>query len=297
MIVITTPTGQIGSQLLDILLTDTPRHEKLRVILRDPGKLPDAVRARVDVVTGSHGDPEVVDRAFAGANAVFWLVPSNGPQSSLDAMYTGFTRPAAEAFRVHRVQRVVGVSALGRGTPLASHAGQVTASLAMDDLRASTGVAYRALANPTFMDNLLRQVDSIRDDGVFTDIVTPDHKAPIAATHDIAKTAATLLLDTSWTGTSDVPVLGPEDLSANDMAHIMTDVLDRPIHYHQQSLEEYRSTLTTHGLGNALIQGYIDMMHAKNNGLDNTIPRTPHTTTPTTFHKWCQQTLKPTIEA
>ena len=41
----------------------------------------------------------------------------------------------------------------------------------MDDLIASTGVAYRALANPSFMDNLLRQVRSIRDQGVFTDTV------------------------------------------------------------------------------------------------------------------------------
>ncbi|MBP2326895.1 hypothetical protein JOF56_007280 [Kibdelosporangium banguiense] len=44
------------------------------------------------------------------------------------------------------VVHVVGVSALGRGTPVGDRAGLVTASLAMDDLIASTGVAYRALA-------------------------------------------------------------------------------------------------------------------------------------------------------
>lgn len=64
--------------------------------------------------------------------------PSSGssPDASLapqDA-YTGFTRPAAEALTAHGVGHVVGVSALGRGTPLADRAGLVTASLAMDDL-------------------------------------------------------------------------------------------------------------------------------------------------------------------
>lgn len=43
---------------------------------------------------------------------------------------------------------MVGVSALGRGTPMAGRAGPVTASLAMDDMIAGSGVAYRALALP-----------------------------------------------------------------------------------------------------------------------------------------------------
>jgi hypothetical protein len=51
----------------------------------------------------------------------------------------------------HSVKLVVGVSALGRGTPWADRAGFVTGSLAMDDLIASSGVAYRALCNPSFM--------------------------------------------------------------------------------------------------------------------------------------------------
>jgi hypothetical protein len=33
----------------------------------------------------------------------------------------------------------------------------------MDDLIAGTGVAYRALTMPSFMDNTLRQVEPIRD--------------------------------------------------------------------------------------------------------------------------------------
>jgi hypothetical protein len=56
---------------------------------------------------------------------------------------------------------VVGISALGRG--VVANAGYVTASLAMDDLIAGTGVAYRALTMPSFMDNTLRQVEPIRD--------------------------------------------------------------------------------------------------------------------------------------
>jgi hypothetical protein len=44
---------------------------------------------------------------------------------------------------------------------VAGHAGLVTASLAMDDLIASSGASYRAVTMP-FIDNLLRQVESIK---------------------------------------------------------------------------------------------------------------------------------------
>jgi uncharacterized protein YbjT (DUF2867 family) len=136
-----------------------------------------------------------------------------------------FSRPACEAFTSQGIKRVVGVSALGRGTPWAANAGLVTASLAMDDLIASTGVSYRALMMPSFMDNVLRQVEAIKHQGAFFSPVSADRKLPSCATRDVAAVAARLLLDDSWSGQGGVPVLGPEDLSFNDMAQIMSEVL------------------------------------------------------------------------
>lgn len=298
MIVITTPTGRIGGELLDILLGEAPtRGEELRVVVRDPAKLTDAVRDRVDVVTGSHGDAEVVDRAFAGADAVFWLIPPNPQAPSLEAAYADFTRPATKAFADHGVGHVVGISALGRGTPVARRAGLVTASLDMDDLIAGSGVAYRALANPGFMENWLQQAAAIRDAGVITSTAAPEVKTPTATTRDIARAAADLLLDRSWTGTGEVPVLGPEDLSPNDMARIMSEVLGRPVRYERQSFDDVRAAFTGYGMGEAFVEGYIEMMRAKDDGIDLGVRRTPQTASPTTFRTWCEKVLKPAVEA
>ena len=294
MIVITTPTGDIGGRLLHTLL-ESGSAEDLRVIVRDPGRLPDPVRERVEVVVGSHGDRDVVDRAFAGADAVFWLVPPDASATSLERAFSGFTAPAARAFIEQGVGHVVGVSALGRGTPVAGRAGLVTASLAMDDLIGGTGVAYRALANPSFMDNLLRQVDSIRTDGEFADTQAPDRPAPAAATRDIAAAGAALLLDRSWTGVGSVPVLGPEDLSQNDMARVMSDVLGTPVRYRHRSLDELGTTLAGIGMGEAFVRGMVDMMRAKDEGLDEGVRRTPETASPTTFREWCEQVLVPAV--
>ena len=56
MIVITTPVGQIGRQVLGNLLESG---EQLRVIARDPSQLPAGVREDLDIVEGSHGDGRV----------------------------------------------------------------------------------------------------------------------------------------------------------------------------------------------------------------------------------------------
>ncbi|WP_411090974.1 NAD(P)H-binding protein [Streptomyces sp. 049-1] len=297
MIVITAPTGNIGRHLVPLLLESAPaRGEELRVIVRDPARLPEAVRERVEVVTGSHGDPAVVDRAFAGADAVFWLVPPDASRTPEDA-YRGFTRPAANALAAHGVGHVVGVSALGRGTPVAGRAGLVTASLAMDDLIAGTGVAYRALASPSFFENVLEEADSIREKGVFSNLVDADRRAPMVAVADVAAAAAGLLLDRSWTGTGSVPVLGPSDLSPNDLARIMTERLGLPVRYERQAPDDVRTTLVGYGLAPAFVEGIVDMKRAKDDGLDAGVARTPDTASPTTFEQWCAQILEPAVRS
>ncbi|WP_405666078.1 NAD(P)H-binding protein [Streptomyces sp. NBC_01166] len=295
MIVITAPTGNIGRHLLPLLVEAAPAHgEELRVIVRDPARLPDAVRERVEVVAGSHGDADVVDRAFEGADAVFWLVPPDSSLSPEDA-YRGFTGPAAKALVAHGVGHVVGVSTLGRGTPAADRAGLVTASHAMDDLIAGSGVAYRALANPSFFENLLEEAGSIREKGVFTDAVRADRKAPLVAVADIASVASGLLLERSWAGSDSVPVLGPQDLSPEDLARIMTEQLGRPVRYERRSFDELYAELIGYGLDAAFAQGVVDMKRAKDEGLDAGVARTPDTASPTTFEEWCARTLGPAV--
>jgi uncharacterized protein YbjT (DUF2867 family) len=297
MIVITTPTGRIGRQVLSSVLDSSVLDSgtPVRVIARDPSRLPAGVAERVEVVQGSHGDIDVVDRAFAGADAVFWVVPPDPRAASVEAAYVDFTRPAGDAFKRHEVKRVVGVSALGRGTAVAGNAGLVTASLAMDDLIAGCGVSYRALTMPTFMESLLSQAGRIKAEGVFFSPVSGDRKLPACATRDIAAVATRLLLDDSWSGPGSVPVLGPEDLSGNDMARIMSAVLGRPVRFQQITGEALKDAMTGRGASEAMAQGMVDMMLAKDKGLDNGEPRTPESSSPTTFRQWCEEVLKPAV--
>src|SRR4029077_13143763 len=194
---------------------------------------------------------------------------------TVEGAFVGFTRPAAAAFKKHGVKRVVGVSALGRGTPWAADAGYVTGSLAMDDLIAGTGVGYRALTNPSFMDNIVRQADAIKNQGMFFSPIGGDRKLPAVATRDIAAAASRLLLDEHWSGVEEVPLLGPEDLSFNNMAEIISEVLGTQVRFQQTTFEAYKDRFDSAGWSDAMAQGMTDMAAAKNEGIDNTVRRTP----------------------
>ncbi|XVV13897.1 NAD(P)H-binding protein [Actinoplanes sp. CA-131856] len=284
MIVVTAPTGQIGSQVVENLLkADAP----VRVIARDPARLAPGVAERADVVQGSHGDPAVAATALDGADAVFWLVMADPHAATVEDAYTGFTRPVLPALA--RTGRVVSVSALGRGTPVAGRAGHVTGSLAQDDLIAATGVPYRALAMPSFMDNVRRQAASIKDQGVLHGPYVPGLPLPTVATRDIAAVATDLLLDDSWTGSGEVPVIGPEDLTWTEIAAIISDVLGRPVRYEQTPPDVFKANMLRFGNSEAIAQGLLDMALAKNNGLDHVAPGVPRT--PTTFRQWCLANL------
>jgi uncharacterized protein YbjT (DUF2867 family) len=293
MIIVTSPTGNIGRHVVKHLLA---LKAPMRLVVRDARRLSADIRDQVEVVEGSHGKAATVDRAFEGADAVFWLAPVD-TSVTLEQAYLEFTRPASEALRRHAVPRVVSVTALGRGTDWQDKAGLVTASIRMEDLLMATGSHFRGLAMPSFMDNVLRQAPAIRDLGVLSGTIDPDMKSPATATCDIGAVAARLLVDDVWTGQENMPVLGPEDLSPKEMAALISEALGREVRYEQISLESFRAQLLAQGVSPSFAAGYVDMMRAKGEGMDNAGHQADGTRTPTTFRQWCEAELKPAVSS
>lgn len=291
MIVVTAPTGRIGNKVLAALLE---QDEPVRVIARNPQKLPATVRERVEVVAGSHRDPQVLDQALSGANSLFWLMPADRRALSIYEAYVASSIPAAEAVHRFDIERVVIISALGRGTGI--YGGHVSASLAMEDLFRSTGVHVRALANPTFMDNVLWQIPALKN-GILTGTLPADLKLPAVATKDIASVAARLLRDHSWSGQDTTAVLGPEDLSLHDMAAILSDVLGTPIRFQPGNRDADKQTFMGYGYSEAVAQAMIDMDVAKEHGIDLAVTRSPENSTPTTFRQFAEDVLTPALSA
>lgn len=291
MIVVTTPTGQIGGALVRRLLD---RGEELRLVARDPGALEAGVRDRVQVVTGSHADPAVLDRALPGADALFWLVPPDRSATSAHEHYLRLARAAAAAVRRHGVGHVVGVSSAGHGWT--APAGVLSAAFAMDAELASAGAHYRALSLPFYLENLLGQLDSISRSGVFALASPADRPLPTVATRDAAEAAAELLTDRTWEGQGAVPLFGPDRLTPDEMAAVMSRELGRPVAYRAVALESLAEQLRARGAGEQAVSDTTQMFAAQAAGLydaDWAVARLGATDLAT----WCRTVLGPRVAA
>jgi uncharacterized protein YbjT (DUF2867 family) len=168
----------------------------------------------------------------------------------------------------------------------------------MDEAIGAMGVHYRALCPPFLMENLLRQAPSIRDAGVFFMAAPEDRVLRTCTARDIAATAARLLLDRSWTGQGDVPLVGPDELSPEGMAQAVSEVLDRPVRVQRTSSADYRATMLRFGASEAWAQGLADMVDALDEqGFYGVVaPSTPESA-PTGFRQWCEDVLRPAVLA
>lgn len=288
MILLTTPTGDIGRRVLSQLLMVGA---SVRVIARNAPKLP--LNPLLDVVEGSMADAETIARALPGVTRVFWLPPGDPTLPSPEAAYVGVSKAFCEAVPGSGVRHVVGISALGRGW--SKPAGHVTATLAVDDMIAKTGVHYRALACASLMDNIARQAEPIRTIGQFFQPTPANLKLPHVAKADVARVAAELLLDQEWKGVEAISLLGPEDLSFDQMAAIMSEVFGREIVATELPMAHFGQMMRDFGASDGMAQAYVEMLTAKNEGMDHLVFPASRHQTPTTFRMWCEGELRPLV--
>ncbi|MEU1073050.1 MULTISPECIES: NAD(P)H-binding protein [unclassified Streptomyces] len=288
-IAVTTPTGHVGSRVVRLLLQAGVRP---RVLVRDPARLDDETRARVDVRQGDLTDAEFVRRAVAGARTVFWVDPT--PHTAADPVDTSLrtAAPLIEAARTGEVRRVVLLSSIGaekrRGV------GHIDALAGIEERLDTTGADVLHLRCAYFFTNLLFDLDGIAE-GVLTTAFDPDHPMPWADPRDIGDVVAARLLNDAWRGRVVQAVHGPEDLTFRQVARILTDALGRPVRVDPVSDDTTRDTLRAAGLPPSAIEGMVGMT-AGTRDLKPEQPRDLLTTTPTSLGGWAHAHLRPLLE-
>jgi uncharacterized protein YbjT (DUF2867 family) len=285
-IVVTTPTGNIGHQVVRKLLN---AGESLRVIARNPHKLAKDIRSQVEVVQGSTDDADVLAQALNGADALFWCIPQSHTQDDVLDYYLQFTQAAAIALQHNRISRVVTVSSGGKGP--AKNAGAISALHQMEDWLNETGVSIRHLRCGNFMENFLWQTDAIVHQQMFYYPLPGDYPIPLVATDDIAAIAVQWLTYPAWSGQEGIAVHGAEDLSIHQSAEVFSHVLGKPISFQQVSPNAYYDLLLQQGASPAFAQSLIHMFAEVANGIYQAEPRTPETTTLTTLEQWTRKVI------
>ncbi|MFP3394146.1 hypothetical protein SB782_35810, partial [Brevibacillus sp. SIMBA_076] len=83
----------------------------------------------------------------------------------------------------------------------------------------------------------LGQLDPIVRQGAFSLASPADQPFPAIAVADIAQAAADLLTDLDWEGQQNVPLFGPDRLTPDQMADVMSRELGKPIAFAPMTIE------------------------------------------------------------
>jgi uncharacterized protein YbjT (DUF2867 family) len=290
-IVVNTPNGNIGRSLVETLLA---RGAEVTLIARNPEKVRDFAARGARVVQGSIDDREVLDRAFEGAGAVFWLTPP-GMRPDAHEWAIATARTAAEAVRRRDVKRVVLLSSVGAQS--GPGVGPVGALLDIEKAFRAAAPDVVSLRAGFFMENLFRSLDTIVKAGAIFSPTPADKKSPTVASRDIAAMAAEELL-ASTPGHRTRGVHGPVDLSPREQAAILTEVLGFPVAYVEVPVEAAEKGMVDAGVPAFAAASFADMYRGIIDGrMDPAEPRSAETTTPTTFAEFARDVLRPAVLA
>ena len=288
-IVVTTPTGRVGSRVLRLLIQGGVRPT---VLLRDASRLDPGLLRLCNAVEGDQGDEDSVLRATFGADALYWVDPPPDDDDPMDG-YTRFGETAAAAVSANAVPRVAFQSSVG--AEVRRGFGEVDGLARTEELLDDTGAHVTHLRCGYFFTNLLADLDSIRS-GVLITILPVDHRMPWVDPRDIGDVAAARLLATDWHGRHTLGVHGPQDLSLREVAAVVGAAVGRPLSAQQISEPEYAGMLRSAGLTEAQAEGILGMSRGQL-GFTPEDPRSLVTTTPTSLAAWAYGVLRPALDA
>ena len=206
MYAITGITGQVGGALGNALLK---QGLPVRAVVRDAGKGALWAARGCDVALADMNDASALTTAFAGADAVFILPPSEfdptpgytQARETIDAIVAALTaaRPA----------KVLCLSTIGAD---AVQDNLLTQRTLIEQALGALPIPVTFLRPGWFLENALWDVASARDDGVIHSFLMPlDKPVAMVATKDIGAMAATLIQQ-DWTGNRVVELEGPSEL-------------------------------------------------------------------------------------
>lgn len=249
------------------------------------------IRGGIPVVADISNREQAIT-ATQDADALFWLVPPVPATPSLYEWYQKVIGAGIAAVNQNGIRRVVLISSLGAG--MAPDLGTISycghMEIAFDKLDADV----LALRPGYFMENFIQQAQGIREKGEFSFPYDSEHDIPFISTDDIGDAAAHYLLDETWAGHWKLNLMGPENITLNELGSRLTALTGKPIRYVQQSVPDLKIQLNSWGMTGAVQQELMDLFYALGdpNGAYAT-PRTPEAATATTFEQFVKQKLLP----
>ena len=231
MILVFGATGTIGEELLSILSRDG-----VPAVAVTRGPAPEQARPGIRWVQADLSAPASIEEVLSGVRSMFLLTGNHPDMARLQIT-------AIDAGARAGVEHVVKLSALGASDHSRLPIGR--AHYEAEAALIASGMRWTILRPHVFMQNLLAQAAGIVREGRIVG-ASGDGRIPFIDTRDIAECAA-VALTRSGHDEQKYILTGPEALSYYDIARILTEVIGRPVEYHDRFDEgRDRNTLAAH---------------------------------------------------
>jgi uncharacterized protein YbjT (DUF2867 family) len=291
MYVVTGATGNTGRVVANRLLD---AGKKVRVISRNKNHLKPLVDRGAEPFVGELSDGDGLTSAFAGAEAVYAMIPPNATSGDYRAEQRRVAEAIAGALAQSAVKHAVALSSIGadKDTGTGPVAGLHEFEKRLSQIEGLNVVYLRA---GYFMENTLGQPAAIRAMGKMAGPLRGDLKLPFIATQDIGAAAAELLLRLGFSGKQPRELLGQRDLSYDETAQIIGNAIGKPdLEYIQLSGEQMKPVLVQAGMSPNIAGLILEMSEALNSGHMRPLePRSSQNTTPTSFETFVAEHFQP----
>jgi uncharacterized protein YbjT (DUF2867 family) len=260
--VITGGAGHISKPLTEKLLA---AGHNVTVVGRNEEHLTSLVAIGAIPKIGSLQDQAFLIDVFAGADAVYTMVPTNFAVTDLDSYFSSFAENYATALKANKTKYVVNLSSMG--AHMRAGAGPVSGlHLVEQSLNALEDINVLHLRPAYFYYNFLTQAAMAKHMNIIGSNFGRNEKLVMTDQADIAEVAADALLKLDFIGRS-IRYIASDERSVDDIANVLGSAIGKPdLKWIEFTDEEAFGGMVQAGLPEQFAKSYSEMGHALKTG-------------------------------
>ena len=261
-IVVTGSLGNISKPLAQALVEEG---HTVTVISSKPDKQTDIESFGAIAAIGSVEDADFLVSAFAGADAVYVMIPPNFTEPDQVAYYSRLGRNYAHALQQSGVKRVVNLSSWG--AHLDKDTGPILGSYHVESiLNELSEVALTHLRPTSFYTNLYGFVAMIKAQGFLGANYGGDDKVAMVHPHDIATVAAEELVSPTAAG-HHVRYVSSDEYTCTEAARVLGAAIGKPdLKWLTFTDQEMQENLEKAGLPAPVAAGVVELYASIHSG-------------------------------
>lgn len=258
-------TGSIGHISRPIVEGLVKAGHEVKVITTSADKVQSIEALGAKAAVGSVQDAAFIKSTFAGADAVYTMIPPIWQTTNWRASQNEVGKNYLEAIKDANIKFVVNLSSIG--AHMGNGAGPVDALGDFEQmLNGVSGLNVVHLRPSFFYYNLFNQIGLIKAANIFgANYGGGDEKIALSHTNDIANVGLEQLLNLDFTGNS-VKYIASDERTGKEIAEVLGNAIGKTFPWVEFPDEQAKGGMLQAGLSETHANGYVDLGKAMREG-------------------------------